>query len=406
MATTQDMQRIPIFVGQTPEETAWPWIDNNEQSTWLDLSNLYGTTPEILSYIRNQSHPCKLRLDKNGNLLRENGKLVTGDQRAGQSPYLIGWHMLFTKEHNWQCDILAQKFPSMDADVLFYRAREATILVFQKFLVNEYVPGYSGEGRFRYLLSDRSMDYFIAEKNIKSSNLFNILYRLHTMIPDTIKIIDARGILVDTYSIDQVYYNTTLMTKYGLDALLRGSMWTPAYRYGRGYPTAMTTSRFNLCEIDFIRARERELGSYINTRKMYASNPTMSFYDPSVDWTRQLTEWSNFTSVPAIQNALEELYGNVENVELLAGAYLDNESEAASFGGIAYAVLLEEANTVIRGDRWSILNFDTAPRDFDWQNQLISTSYSRNIYDFVKQHTGMPCLPLDVMRVGEGQLVC
>ncbi|KAJ3064000.1 hypothetical protein HDU98_000237, partial [Podochytrium sp. JEL0797] len=40
MDTSVDKTGLPIFVGGTPEETAWPWIDNNAATSWLDLSNL------------------------------------------------------------------------------------------------------------------------------------------------------------------------------------------------------------------------------------------------------------------------------------------------------------------------------------------------------------------------------
>ncbi|KAJ3061463.1 hypothetical protein HDU98_002641, partial [Podochytrium sp. JEL0797] len=68
MDTSFDKTRMPIFVGGSPEETAWPWIDNNAATSWLDLSNLYGTTPETLEFIRDASDPCKLRLDSSGEL--------------------------------------------------------------------------------------------------------------------------------------------------------------------------------------------------------------------------------------------------------------------------------------------------------------------------------------------------
>ncbi|KAJ3059457.1 hypothetical protein HDU98_004532 [Podochytrium sp. JEL0797] len=205
------------------------------------------------------------------------------------------------------------------------------------------------------------------------------------MIPDSIKIIGDNGTLLDTYSIDQVFYNTSLTTKYGLNAILRGSMSTPTNRYGRGYPAALTSSRFNLCQIDLLRARERSLSTYNDARSRSSLTA--------------LTNWTQFTSIPQIQQSLQDLYGSVDNVETLVGAYLDSETGDTSFGMVALYALLSQAVLGARADRWGILNFDVAPRDLEWQNQLISTTYSRSMYDFVKQHTGMACIPTDILRV-------
>ncbi|KAJ3079710.1 hypothetical protein HDU99_010245 [Rhizoclosmatium hyalinum] len=389
LATTSDKSKTPLFSGSSAETSAWPWINNNEQSTWLDLSNLYGTTAGTLTSLRNQTNSCKLRLDLAGNLIRENGKFVTGDQRAAQSPLVTGWHLIFTKEHNWQCDVIARTFPQLNSDELFYHAREATILVYQKMIVDEYLPGYIPAGQIRYTIMDRAADYAITEKNVAVSNEFAILSKLNTMVPDSIQVLSNNGTLIGTYSSDQGYYNIALIDQYGLNALLRGAMSTPANQYGRGYPSAMASS---MCQIDLLQSRERNLATYADAH-VRASLP-------------QVTDWSSLTSVPAIQAALKELYGTVENVELLVGAYLNNESGIASFGTVTLKTILEQMVLTLRADRWSIVNFDMAPRDLEWQNQLVATTYNRNLRDLVKQHTRMPCVPSDVLKVGDGALTC
>ncbi|KAJ3077300.1 hypothetical protein HDU98_004262 [Podochytrium sp. JEL0797] len=390
--TSTNKSALPIFVGATPEETAWPWIDNNEQTAWLDLSNLYGTTPEALQFVRNASDPCKLRVDPSGNLLFENGQVVTGDQRATESPFLLGWHTLFTKEHNYECNLLATVFPELTGDALFFKAREATILMYQRIAFSDYFTGYTAAGGLRYGLTDRNVDYLVNEKQVTINNEFDILYRLHTMIPDSIKIIASNGSLVGTYSIDQVFYNTTLSNKYGLDAMLRGAMSTVSNQYGRGYPAAMTTDRFNLCQIDLLRSRERGLVTYNTARRGYSLPP--------------VTEWSQVTSIPVIQESLKELYASVDEVEMMVGSFLDPLAKYNSFGVIGLQVMMEQVLLVGRSDRWGILNFDVAPRDLAWQNQLVQSTYGRSLYDVIKQHLGVTCVATDVLRVGEGRLVC
>ncbi|KAJ3030099.1 UNVERIFIED_CONTAM: hypothetical protein HDU68_010134 [Siphonaria sp. JEL0065] len=385
LLTGTDLAGPPIFQGSNDFETAWPWVNSNEQTPWLDLSHVYGTTGDILSKIRDPNDRCKLSLDANGHIPRDShGILLVADTRTAQSPYLMGWTTIFIKEHNFQCATVSVLYPDAPSDEIFLRARELTILVYQKQIMN-YVQNY-GPGAVKFFVTDEpnSMSYFVNLKDVAITRDFSLSYRLHTMIPDKIKIVAENGTVVDTYSIDQVFFNTSLTDTFGLDAMLRGAMLTPANAYNSGYPTALRTSRFDLCQIDVRRAREKGL-------------PAMNDLRASLGLDR-LTHWYEISSNTTLQDALKSFYSTIDNVEGFVGALVEEPKYGNSLSELSVASLLLMAEDIARGDRWSILNIDVAPRDTFWKSAIVNAAYGRNIHALVNQHTSMKCLPVDPMR--------
>lgn len=197
-------------------------------------------------------------------------------------------------------------------------AREANILIYQKLIKYDYVGGYSKEnGVMKYFLFSTDNQYHIDIKSIKIGPEFNLSYRLHSMIPDIIAIVNHHGEFVGNYSINQVHYNQTLLKQHGFNAILRGAMNTPAAQISGGYPFSLRNSQFDLFQIDLIRSRERKLSTFNSICKAW----NLTLY----------THWSNFTSNIHIQKNLENLYKSVDNVEFFVGVMVSQPKSGRSF---------------------------------------------------------------------------
>lgn len=97
---------------------------DSERSQWWDASFLYGQNSQQLSETRSfVGGKLKVNND-NPDLLatRDNGTYFIGDQKNSWVGISI-LQDLFLKEHNYICDQLAERYPSMNDDELFGYAR-------------------------------------------------------------------------------------------------------------------------------------------------------------------------------------------------------------------------------------------------------------------------------------------
>lgn len=165
----------------------------NAVSGYLDLSLVYGPTPEVAN---------PLRTFQNG-LLKEsdNGKhhlppcstnnqsycYTTGDIRSNQQIYLASLQTLFMREHNRMCGVLAKLNPNWTDEMLYQEARRANIAVYQRILYWELLPVLFGKdfpkNVFGKLDSNGFSQCYNSSINGATHNDFTIAYRgLHSIV--------------------------------------------------------------------------------------------------------------------------------------------------------------------------------------------------------------------------------
>ena len=132
--------------GTSPEN---PRENLNRASTWLDVSSLYGSTPDTGRALRSFRGGKLLTQDvltkgksKKGSYLPYNSMIkgdrvstrtrpgvdvkdlfAGGDPRTNEDWIMLSVHTLFLREHNRLCDLLAAKKPELDDEELFQTAR-------------------------------------------------------------------------------------------------------------------------------------------------------------------------------------------------------------------------------------------------------------------------------------------
>ena len=117
----------------------------NMATTWLDLSALYGSTPEVVKALRSFSGgkllttETQARGTKNAASYLPFNKMNVptntrpnqdpetlfggGDPRTNEDWMLLGVHTLLLREHNRLCDILARQHPEYNDEELFQTIR-------------------------------------------------------------------------------------------------------------------------------------------------------------------------------------------------------------------------------------------------------------------------------------------
>ncbi len=134
-----------IAVPGTGTDVKNPRENVNMATTWLDISALYGSTPEVLRALRSYSGGKLLSQEiqargslKNASYLPFNTMDVPtntppgkdpktlfggGDPRTNEDWMLLGVHTLLLREHNRLCDILAKQHPEYDDEQLYQTIR-------------------------------------------------------------------------------------------------------------------------------------------------------------------------------------------------------------------------------------------------------------------------------------------
>ncbi|MBL6077730.1 hypothetical protein JMJ56_06910 [Belnapia sp. T18] len=172
---------VPFVFGRTDANT-----DNNnvrqqisEETSFLDLSMVYGSNQAMLDLLRDNQDTSKL-VEGDGKLLPTVGDVAadaridpaaaagilrlggfgppptdayaTGDQRANQTPMLLTLQTIFAREHNRLADEMKAEHPTWTADEVFNAARALNEAQWQHIVYDEYLPkllggsisGYSG----------------------------------------------------------------------------------------------------------------------------------------------------------------------------------------------------------------------------------------------------------------------
>ncbi|KAI1882926.1 hypothetical protein AGOR_G00239920 [Albula goreensis] len=296
------------------------------QGHGVDLSHIYGETLE-------RQH--KLRLFKDGKLkyqvlngevypptvkqaqvemhypphVPEEHRLAVGHEHFGLVPGLMMYATIWLREHNRVCDVLKQEHPEWDDERLFQTTRLILIGETIKIVIEDYVQHLSGY-HFKLKFDPELLfgERFQYQNRIASE--FNALYHWHPLMPDSFHIQDQE------YSYPQFIFNNSVVIEHGIGNLVESFTRQIAGRVagGQNLPPAVMKVAANSIE----HTRQMRFQSLNAYRKRFSMAPYSSFQD--------LTGETEMAAV------LEELYGDVDAVELYPGLLVERPRPNAIFG--------------------------------------------------------------------------
>lgn len=122
----------------------------NLQTSFIDLSNVYGPKTTVTNSIRSFSNGL-FRMDiKNVLPVDSANNFILADPRIDQSPILTLLHSLQYRQHNRIASALKVLHPSWNDETLFNEARRYTVAIFQYIVWNEWIPVFHGEWKYYY----------------------------------------------------------------------------------------------------------------------------------------------------------------------------------------------------------------------------------------------------------------
>ncbi|MBF4769591.1 peroxidase [Nocardioides agariphilus] len=346
----------------------------NRLTHWWDSSSIYGSSEE---------QQKRVRTFTDGKLVVQNGRLpldaATGTAITGFSEnWWVGLgmlHTLFTLEHNAVCEALKNKHPEMSDDELFGTGQLVVSALIAKIHTVEWTPaiiahpalkigmranwwGLLGE-RLHNLVGRVGSNEEIsgipgspADQHGSPYQLteeFTAVYRLHPLLPDQLALHSlADGSLIDTMEMPEIILlNAEKVLSSGVKS---GDLF---YSFGIAHPGAVCLHNFpawmqdltlpdgvrlDMGAVDIMRDRERGVPRYNEFRRQLHLPAAKSFAD--------------LTDNPVWAKELEEMYGDVERVDLQIGMHAETPPKGFGFSDTAFRVFILMASRRIKSDRF------------------------------------------------------
>lgn len=236
---------------------------------------------------------------------KKNELFATTERGNIQTGYMM-FNVLFMREHNRICGLLAQQYPDWDDERLFQTARNICIVLMLKIVIEEYVH-HLAPYCFKFTIS---AEPFYHEKWYRQNWMtaeFNLLYRWHSMMPDKI-IMGGQKI-----ASEETAYNNRLITDLGLGALFESHSLQPASKIALFNTPSFL---FPLEEASIKMARDSQLASYNDYRE---------FFD-----LPRITDFQQITGDDAVIAALKRVYDHPDNMELFVGLFAEEPWSSTS----------------------------------------------------------------------------
>jgi peroxidase len=402
--------RVPAAPG-TGTDAGNPRQALNEITSFIDASNVYGSDAVRAAALRTfEGGHLKETADglmpfnveglpnADATGLPANQLFLAGDVRANEQLGLTVVQTLMVREHNRLADIIAADpnvaqhaaDAQLDVDEYIYQtARKIIGGVEQAITYNEFLPALLGAGAIPdYTGYDPSVNPGIA------TEFATALYRVgHSMLSSDMHMMNEDGSLAGLLALRDAFFNPSFLTgdPANVDALLAGladqsmeaidtHVVDDVRNFLFGPPGA---GGMDLAALNIQRGRDLGLSDYNTVRVAYGLDPVQTFADIS--------------SNPVVQEALQLLYGDVNNIDLWVGALAEDHLPSSNVGELIQTALVDQFTRLRDGDRFFYLN------DPDFQNPdiqaVINTAYGTpDIGSIRLSNVIMANTSLDAMR--------
>ncbi len=340
------------------DEATGDAIDNprqqiNQISAFLDGSVIYGSDETRADTLRTFSGG--LLATSEGDFLPFNTEghenaggtaetlFLAGDIRANENVALSAMHTIWVREHNWHAERLAAKDPTLTDEALFQAARSIVTAELQAITYNEFLPALLGENAIdAWDGYDSSVDPGI--NNVFSTAAFRFG---HTMLPTELLRLESDLTTADegNLSLQNAFFSPEELTANGVESILLGASVQLANEIDNqvvddvrnflfGPPGA---GGFDLVSLNIQRGRDHGLTDYNQVREDFGLTRATTFADISSD--------------PEVAAKLEQLYGDVDNIDVWVGGLAEDHAEGSSLGTLFSTIIADQFQRIRDGDR-------------------------------------------------------
>lgn len=342
-------------------DLANPREQMNEITSWIDGSMVYGSSEDRAKALRTNDGTGRLKTSRGAllpfntdGLPNANGPapdpsklFLAGDVRANEQVGLAAMHTLFVREHNRWADKIRQTRPYFSGDDVYQAARRMVIAEIQIITYKEFLPTLIGPNAL-----PRYRGYQPGDPTI-FNEFSGGAYRLgHSLINTELLRLDRRGrpIRDGHLSLRDAFFNapSILQGRDDIDPILRG---LASQRSQTLDPLVVDDLRnflfgapgaggFDLASLNIQRGRDFGLPSYNDARAAMG--------------LPRVTDFHQISSDPAVQNALYQAYGSVDDIDLWVGGLAEDPltAEGSQLGPLLRAILVHQFTALRDHDRF------------------------------------------------------
>jgi hypothetical protein len=379
------------FDPATGTSTRNPRQQVNADTSFLDLSQVYGSTPTVANALRTfqggmlktspggllpydnltyftQRQLDALNLANDAQQVPSANLFATGDVRGNENIELTAMQTLFVRNHNRIAAELHVLNPTWSDEQLYQEARKINIADEEIITYNEFLPAILGPNALpAYSGYNPSVDPAI------DTEFSTVAFRFgHSLLSNSVgrnnnngtEIADAAGLpgsgapvnlTADFFDPNLISANglvdpLTGMVSTGIGAILKADADNAANEMDLlaidevrntlfGVPNAPGT---DLIARDIQRARDDGIGTYNQVRVAFGLNPVTCFAD--------------ITTNVAVQQELQATYGTVDKIDPLEGMFAEDHVPGGDVGPTIKAVLANQFARLRSGDRFFYLN--------------------------------------------------
>jgi peroxidase len=329
----------------------------NIQTSWMDLSNVYGYNEYLARKLRTYVNGMlKSSIEPNGEFLpnvdgapcsyskyateysRRAKCYLAGDYRAEDNSILTSIHTVWLREHNLIAQKLAALNPCWNDELVYQQARRIVIAQFQNIVYGEFLPGLIGEKLAKlYNLLPFKSGYFTEYNQDLYPQIMNefsaAAFRYgHTQVTYTQHGASKTYALSDPKPISFYLFNNQYY-KSSMDDIIRGNLldwsYAPHPQTNKYFGDwlfnglfSMDSHRWSLPAMNIQRGRDHGLPSYNKYRQLCGLNLAYSF--------------DEFYNIPTnVIAKLKATYASPDDVDLFTGIFSEFPLEGAMVGATA-----------------------------------------------------------------------
>ena len=376
-----------VFDPETGTDADNPRRQANALTAFIDGSQVYGSDTARASALRTNDGTGKLKTSNDGRFLPYNEQgldneggahrptlFVAGDVRVNEQIGLTAMHTLFVREHNRLAGIIATQNPDLSGNEIYKLARKIVGAQIQNITVSEFLPLLLGPDAIdAYSGYDADVDATIA------SEFSAAAYRVgHTLLSPSLNLLDDDG-ESEKISLASSFFSPSFYNSHDIAEVLRGFAAQQAQdvdslvinevrNFLQREPHGIA---FDLVSLNIQRGRDHGVGDYNTVRSAYGLTEVTGFADISSD--------------ADVQQALEDAYGDVDDLDLWPAALAEDHVSAAAVGETLQAIISDQFRRLRDGDRFWFENDAYFAANPDLSDEIRSTTLA----DIIRRNTSV-----------------
>ncbi len=324
-----------------------PRLQMNDITAFIDASNIYGSTADVLAQIRGDGGTLLMSAgDLLPTIIGDHGaEFQSGDVRVNENVGLTSMHTIFAREHNYWVKWIAGQNPDYTDEQLFQAAKSIVEAEIQHITYDEFLPTLLGD----HAISDYSGYNATIDPQI-ATEFATAAFRVgHTMLSSDIFRLQENGdeSAFGHLTLQGAFFRPDIiMSQGGIDEILRG--------LGSSYSQAIDASviddvrnflfgppgagGFDLVSLNIQRGRDHGIPDFNSVREAYGLDPLDDFSDLTTDGT--------------LITKLTALYGDIDHLDLWVGGLIENPFGDAMVGETFYTIISDQFTRLRDGDRF------------------------------------------------------